>query len=149
MRKLIFSLLLSFPLLALAQVKDPVNWSFTSKKIEGGKYEVHLTATIQTGWHTYSQFTPEGGPAPTVVSFKKSPLITLNGAVTEIGKLEKLNEPLFGVEVKQFSNKVDFVQLVTVKANAKTAIAGSVEFMVCNSKECLPPKEVKFSIPLK
>src|SRR5579875_1559752 len=86
-----------------AQVKDPVRWSFFSKKINASTYEVHLTATIESGWHTYSQTTPEGGPVPTSISFTKNPLLTLEGKTKEIGKLEQHNEPLFGVDVKQFS----------------------------------------------
>lgn len=132
-----------------AQVMDPVHWSFTAKKINATIYEVHLTATIQSGWHTYSQTTPEGGPVPTSITFTKNPLLTLEGKAKEIGKLEQHSEPLFGVDVKQFSNKVDFVQVVKLKAPAKTNISGSVEFMVCNDRECLPPKSEKFSVDLK
>jgi DsbC/DsbD-like thiol-disulfide interchange protein len=149
MRKILFSLLFSIPFLGFAQVQSPVSWSFSSKKIGEGKNEVHLTATIQPGWHTYSQTTPDGGPAPTNISFNRNPLVAMQGSIKEIGKLEQHNEPLFGVDVKQFSNTVDFVQIVSVKANAKTAVAGSVEYMVCNNRECLPLKEVKFSIPIK
>jgi thiol:disulfide interchange protein DsbD len=33
-----------------------------------------------------------------------------------------------------------------VKSNAKTAVAGKVEFMVCNDHECLPPDENTFKV---
>jgi hypothetical protein len=66
-----------------------------------------------------------------------------------VGKLEQHAEPLFGVDVKQFSNKVDFVQVVKVKGNIKTVVAGTIDFMVCNDKQCLPPSSQKFSISLK
>lgn len=135
--------------ISFAQVQDPVKWSFSAKKISAGTYEIHLTATIDKGWHTYSQSTPDGGPIPTSVNFNKNPLLTMDGVVKEVGKLEQHNEPLFGVEVKQFSNKVDFVQSVKIKGNAKTSVTGSVEFMVCNDKQCLPPKTEKFSVSLK
>lgn len=135
--------------LSFAQVKDPVHWSFSSKKINATTYEIHLAASIESGWHTYSQTTPEGGPIPTSITFTKNPLVTLTGSIKEIGKLEQHNEPLFGVDVKQFSNKVDFVQTIKLKATVKTNVTGSIEFMVCNDKECLPPKTEKFSIDLK
>jgi thiol:disulfide interchange protein DsbD len=41
---------------------------------------------------------------------------------------------------------VDFVQIVKVKGKAKTNLAGKVEYMVCNDKECLPPAETDFSV---
>ena len=132
-----------------AQIENPVRWSFSSKKINATTYEVHLAATIEDGWHIYSQTTPDGGPIPTAVSFSKNPLVTLNGNVKEVGKLEKRFEELFGVEVKQFSDKVDFVRTVQIKAGVKTTINGSVEFMACNESECTPPKTQKFSIALK
>lgn len=143
--------LLSFVLISLAsfsQLRSPVQWSFSSKKINATTYELHLTATMDDEWHIYSQFTPEGGPIPTSISLNKNPLVTV-GAIKEVGKMEQHFEELFGVKVKQFSDHVDFVQTVSLKAaGVKTAIAGSVEFMTCNDHECLPPKKLPFSIAL-
>jgi thiol:disulfide interchange protein DsbD len=132
-----------------SQIKDPVKWNFSVKKINATTYEVHMAASIDNHWHLYSQSTPDGGPVATVVSFTKNPLVTLEGKAKEIGKLEQKHEPLFGVDVKQFSNKVDFVQVVKLKAPVKTNISGSVEFMVCDDTQCLPPSSQKFSLSLK
>jgi hypothetical protein len=134
---------------AFCQVKNPVKWSFAVKKIDQVSYEVSLTATVDPGWHVYSQTTPDGGPSATVISFTQNPLIVLDGPVKEVGKLEQKYEELFGVNVKQFSNKVTFVQTVKLKGKAKTAINGTIEFMSCNNKECLPPANQKFSISLQ
>ena len=71
------------------------------------------------------------------------------GAAKEIGKLEQHFEPLFGVEVKQYSNKVDFVQVVTVRPGVKTSFAGTVEYMSCNDTECMPPARQRFSVALR
>jgi hypothetical protein len=132
-----------------AQVQNPVRWEFSSKKVNGTTYDVKITASIEPGWHVYSQTTPEGGPVPTSFSFAKNPLLTLQGTPKEVGKLEQRFEPLFGVDVKQFSDKVVFQQTIQVKGKAKTALSGSVEFMVCNDEMCLPPSTQKFSIALK
>ena len=86
---------------------------------------------------------------PTSVTFNANPLITTQGSAKENGKLEKRNEPIFGVDVMQYSNTVSFVQTLKLKSTVKTAVTGSVEFMVCNDTQCLPPKTEKFSIPLK
>ncbi|MEI9944255.1 MAG: protein-disulfide reductase DsbD domain-containing protein [Chitinophagaceae bacterium] len=149
-RNVLFFLVLSLSLTGFAQNSpEPVKWSFTAKKIADKKYEVHLTATIEREWHIYSQTTPDGGPVATTITFAANPLASMDGAVAEVGKLEKHFEDLFGVEVKQFSDKVDFVQVVVFKANVKTNISGTVKFMVCNDKMCLPPKSLPFSIALK
>jgi hypothetical protein len=134
---------------AFSQVKNPVKWTFAAKKIDQVTYEINLTATLDAGWHIYSQTTPDGGPSATVISFTQNPLITLDGGVKEVGKLEQKFEELFGVDVKQFSNKVVFVQTVKLKAKAKTAVNGTVEFMSCNNKECLPPSSQKFSVSIQ
>jgi thiol:disulfide interchange protein DsbD len=131
-----------------AQVQNPVSWLFAAKKINSKTYEVTLTANVNNGWHIYSQFTPDGGPVPTAITFTKNPLLVLDGAVIETGKLEQKHEPLFGVDVKQFSGKVIFTQKVTLKAPVKTKLAGSIEFMLCNDRQCLPPAEKQFSIAL-
>lgn len=134
---------------SFAQEQDPVKWSFTAKKINATTYEVRLSAKIENGWHIYSQTTPAGGPVPTEISFAKNPLVKLSGAVKEVGKLEKHFEPLFSVDVRQYSNKVDFVQTVTIKRGVKTSVKGVVEFMVCNDHECLPPSNKSFTIMVK
>jgi hypothetical protein len=150
MRKItLLILLLMAGYSAIAQIQNPVKWSYRLKKINVTTYEVHITATIDKGWHIYSQTTPDGGPVPTTIKFSKNPLVTLVGAAKETGKLEQRHEELFGVDVKQFSNSVSFVQTIKVKAAVKTSVAGSVEFMVCNDRECLPPTTNKFSIPIQ
>lgn len=150
MKKFCFtSLLLLVAVMCFAQEENPVKWSFTAKKIADKTYEVYLSAKLENGWHIYSQSTPEGGPVATSVTYSKNLLLSIEGGVKEIGKLEKHFEKLFGVEVLQFSNKVDFVQTVKLKSNAKTTLLGSVEFMVCNDEMCMPPKSVPFNISLK
>jgi thiol:disulfide interchange protein DsbD len=150
MKKLVLALaVMLFTQLGFSQMKDPVLWSFSSKKIDATTYEVYLTATIESGWHIYSQSTPDGGPIPTSIEFTKNPLITFDKTPAEKGKLEQHHEELFGVDVKQFSNKVVFVQTVKLKGKVNTNVSGSIEFMTCNDHECLPPKTQKFSIALK
>ena len=136
-------------LFASAQVQNPVKWVYKLKNVNATTYEVHITATIDNGWHIYSQTTPDGGPIPTSISFSKNPLLELTGATREEGKLEQRHEPLFGVDVKQFSNTVNFVQTIKVKAKVKTAVTGTVEYMICNDRECLPPTTNKFSLAIQ
>jgi hypothetical protein len=52
------------------------------------------------------------------------------------------------VTVKQFSNKIDFVQKITLKKPVKTNVGGTIYFMVCNDHECLPPVTIPFSVSL-
>jgi len=133
---------------ANAQIQDPVKWSFSKKKLNTTTYELQLKATIQSGWHIYSQSTPEGGPVPTSITLVKNPLAKPEGNAKEQGKLEQRNEEVFGVDVKQFSGTVTFVQQVTVKPGVKTKVSGTIKYMACNDTQCLPPKDQPFSIDL-
>lgn len=132
-----------------AQEEPVVKWTFSAKKTGSQTFDLHLQASMAEGWHIYSQFTAEGGPVPTSVQFSTSPGFSQNGAVKEIGEMEQYLEPLFGVEVKQFGGKVDFVQSIVLHSKTLTEVSGTIEFMACNSHECLPPQKQKFTIPIK
>ena len=149
MKKLIlvvFSLTSIF-LIASAQIENPVEWSYSAKKIGNKQYEVHLTATIEGKWHVYAQDAGEG-PEPTSFIFNKNPLIKLIGKVNEIGKLETSFDKNFNSTLKYYNKKVDFVQKISLKSSASTVLKGTVTYMVCNDNKCLPPKDVPFSIKI-
>jgi len=130
--------------------QNPVSWNFSSKKVDDKTFEVHFTASIQSGWHLYSQEQPDDAVAiPTSVSINNNPLIKLDGKIKEVGKMEKFKDKALGVSAHQYSNKVDFVQLVKIKSSAKTNVSGNIEFQTCDDKKCLPPKTVNFNIALK
>ena len=150
MKKLIilFAAVLAFTGIS-AQNLNPVSWNFSSKKINDKEYEIHLTATMQNGWHVYSQNQPKDAIAiPTSFNFNKNPLVNLEGKVKEVGKLEKFNDPQLDVTAYQYSNKVVFVQKIKLKGKVKTKVTGKLEFQACTDEKCLPPKSVDFSIPL-
>ncbi|HEY6082212.1 MAG TPA: protein-disulfide reductase DsbD domain-containing protein [Chitinophagaceae bacterium] len=149
MRKLAFTacILLALPALVFAQTVNPVKWDFTAKKISEKVYEVHLKATIEPGWHIYAQDAGEG-PVPTSFTFTKNPLTALDGKVKEVGKKEKAFDKNFNSELKYYEHSVDFVQKVTVRGMVNTQLKGSLEFMVCNDRQCLPPRQEEFALNL-
>lgn len=141
-------LFISFSL--LAQSGSKVKWDYTVKKIADKKYEVRMTANIQPGWHLYSQTQSEDAIAlPTTITFAKNPLLVVSGKPKEVGKLTDAFDKATQSRSRFYSNKVEFVQVVTVKSNVKTSLTGDVEFMVCDDKQCLPPDRSKFSVKLE
>lgn len=147
-KNIILVLLLLATNVCTAQLQSPVSFTYTAIKISETIYTLHITAVIEDKWHIYSQTTPAGGPVPTKITLSKNPLVVVGDKPKEVGKLEQHFEKLFGVHVKQFSEKVDFVQTVKLKKPVKTNISGTIEFMVCNDEQCLPPTTNKFSISL-
>lgn len=143
---ILFSLIV---LAVAAKAQNPINWSFSAKKISDKTYELHMTATIQSGWHLFSQTQPEDAIAiPTSFTINNNPLLAIDGKIKEVGKLEKFKDEKLDISAHQYSNKVNFVQVVKLKANAKTNISGNVEFQTCNDEKCLPPKTITFSVAI-
>lgn len=151
MKKGILFIMLFFSLgIIHAQMLNPVLWTFTAKKTADKTYEVHLLATIQSGWHLYSQTQPADAiNIPTEISFNKNPLLVLDGKAKENGKMELFVDKRLGISANQYKDKVEFVQKVKLKSNVKTNVVGSIEFQTCDDKKCLPPKKLDFSIALK
>jgi hypothetical protein len=149
MKKLFFLLFIScFTQLVSAQIKDPVAWTFEAKKKNADTYELVITANVPKPWHMYSQNMPSGGPVPTKVVFNNNPLVKKIGTTKEMGKLEKINDKIFGMEVQFFSGKVVYTQQVKVKPGIKTNMACYVNYMVCDDEQCLPPTKKQFDIKL-
>lgn len=141
-------ILFLFSLMAYSQ--SPVNWSYTQKKIGDKVYEIHLTATIEKGWHIYSQQQSKDAIAlPTSIKFNTNPLVSFKGKIDEKGKLETVRDEVMQIENRQYEDVVDFVQLVNLKANVKTNVAGQIEFMACTNEKCLPAKKLNFSVVLE
>ncbi len=132
------------------KAQDPVSWEYSSEKMAGGGYRVHMKASIQSGWHLYAQEQPKDAiNLPTAISFSKNPIVSLKGKTKELGKKELHSDKSIGVSAYQYARTVDFVQDVVVKANAKTNLNGSVRYQVCTDEKCLPPKTVTFSVDLE
>lgn len=145
MKKIFFTLLVLFVLQATyAQILNPVRFSYSAVKKGSNQYEVHIKSVIDPKWHIYSVTNPEGGAEATVVKMDGVKTI---GKVKEVGKMKTVFDKEFKMNQKFFESNVDFVQLVTIQKGDKK-VAGSVTYMVCNDRQCLPPKEVAFEIKL-
>jgi hypothetical protein len=147
MKKIILlALIVCSGTLAIAQSSKQVNWVYSAKKVADKTYEIHMTATIGGDYHLYAQDAGGDGPIATAFTFTKSPLFNLDGNVKENGKLVKKFESAWNHNVNYYEKTVEFVQVVKLKSNVKTTLAGKVEFMVCNDRECLPPADVDIKV---
>ncbi|RAJ25148.1 thiol:disulfide interchange protein DsbD [Gelidibacter algens] len=124
-----------------AQIFNPVKWSTSVEKISDTEYKLISIASIESGWHLYSQDVPKDGPLPTSFTYDDN-----NGAFKIIGNTSEeeghtINDPVFKMKIKFFENNAVFEQLIEVLGD-KTTINAFVEFMVCDDEKCLPPTEV-------
>jgi hypothetical protein len=130
-----------------AQILTPVRWSYGSKKTGKNEAVVFAKATIDNGWHIYSQTVKDGGPVKTSFTFSKSESYTLIGNTIEPTPITR-NEKVFSMDVSYFEKSVIFQQKIKLKAN-QTIVKGTLEYMTCNDKQCLQPEEIDFSIAVK
>jgi hypothetical protein len=146
MKKIITAFVLALAgFTATAQVKQAVSWAFSSKKIGDKTYEVRMTATISGKYHMYAQKN-SGDVVPVSFTFAKNPLLSLQGGVKEVGKLVSKYEEVWKAKVNYYEGKVDFVQVVKTKVAAPVSVKGTLNYMVCDDRQCLPPTDVDFDV---
>jgi DsbC/DsbD-like thiol-disulfide interchange protein len=132
---------------ASAQLENPVTWSYGFKRTSKTEGVILIKASIDEGWHIYSQNIKPGGPNKTAIKITASKDYVLVGKTLEPKAIVKY-EKVFNMNVSYFEDEVVFQQKVKLN-KATTTVKGKVEFMVCNDKQCLPPSDVTFSIPIK
>src|ERR1700749_2699019 len=77
---------------AYAQIEAPVKWSYAAKRLPNNEAVIFLRATIQDGWHIYSQNVKDGGPIKTSFTFAPSKEYALVGSPSEPTPLTKYED---------------------------------------------------------
>ena len=135
-------------IMAGAQVFEPVSWSFTSESKGDNTYEIVMTATLEPGWHLYAMDIGEGGPIATSFTFDPIEGYSLAAEALEVTEPEVKYDSSFDMNIGMHSGTAEFRQKVRVLKYPAT-VQGYVTFMSCDDKQCLPPREVEFSIEIK
>lgn len=129
-----------------AQILEPVKWSTSVEKISDTEYNLVSIATIDKGWHLYSQNVPDDGPIPTTFTYTEDGFQLLENTKEEEG--HTVDDPVFEMKIKFFENKAEFKQRIKVLNNELSIVKGEVEFMVCDDARCLPPSYVDLEFNL-
>jgi thiol:disulfide interchange protein len=116
------------------------SWTFSTKKISDCEYELIFKATIESGYHLYSQIAdPSGeGPLPTEFVFDKSADYELVGKTIEPTPVTKPEPAFDGLVVRFFEHEAIFRQKIKVKNPASFKVTGYIDGMVCNDGGCVP-----------
>lgn len=151
MRKTVSTLMLlfAFVAVAMAQISEPVKWSFSAKQVgETDVVELSLNATIESGYHLYSSKQIENGPIATSFDFDANSRFELIGGLTEPTGITEFQEE-FEANVTYFKNKVTFTQQIRVKGESDFKIAGIFKYMVCTNGACIPFFDNPLAIDVK
>ena len=145
-----FLLALLITNLSFSQIKQPVKWNMSQKQVNANEFDLIFTASMDSEWKIYSQFTADGGPIPTTFEFDKGAHYAKVGTTKEEGKKKEGPDPLFDdiIVIKFIESPVVFTQRVKV-TDFDQAITGYLTFMTCNDESCLPPTDVDFSFTIE
>ncbi|HLP10512.1 MAG TPA: protein-disulfide reductase DsbD N-terminal domain-containing protein [Flavobacteriales bacterium] len=146
MRLIFFCLLVVFAVQVRAQGYDQVKWDFSSRKNKKAT-ELVLKASIQRGWHLYSQHLKGDGPIPTEFTYELPKGVKKQGDTKEPAPIKHFDEN-FGMDVLYFENEVEFTQELKGKIKNEMVVSGKVTFMICDDNMCYPPVDVPFEIKL-
>lgn len=122
---------------------NPVHWTFEQEALGNGEFLIKAKALLDKGWDIYSQNVADGGPKPTLFTLEPNDKVAVipstNGKWEEISSHQKTGfDKMFEMDITKFSEEVLFQQKVKLLAPT-TELAGTVEFMTCDSTKCLPP----------
>ena len=132
MKKLILLLVAFFALAnGTAQIKKPVKWTAKTEKISDTEFNLVMNATIEEGWHMYSQFTPADGPIPITLNLKNQKgNFELVGKAKETPYQKHFNVD-FGVDEYFFESKATLTQKVKITNPKTNKIVVNVDFQAC------------------
>jgi len=146
-KSLLFSIIIA-PYILQAQILKPVKWSYGEKRISSTEAVIFIKATIDNGWHIYSQNIMDGGPTKTIFTYTRSSNCTLIGKTTEPTPISHYDK-VFSMQVSYFEREVIFQQKIKLTSGGPTVVKGKLEYGTCNDHQCLPPKEVPFSVQIR
>ena len=139
-------------LAAQGQMVNPVHFSSQLKMLKGNEGEIVFSATIDDGWHVYSTDMGNDGPISATFNVEKMEGVETVGKLQPRGQVTKQYDKMFGMELRFFEKKAQFVQKVRF-TQSHYLIDCYLEYGACNDEMCLPPTEVAFkassNLPLK
>ncbi|MFM7018366.1 cytochrome c biogenesis protein CcdA [Flavobacterium sp.] len=148
MKKLLFLLLAIFAFVNVnSQIKKPVKWTAKTEKISDTEFNLVMNATIEQGWHMYSQFTPDGGPLPITVTIKNQKgNFELIGKTKESPYKKEFNKD-FEVDEYYFENKATLTQKVKITNPKTDKIVINLDFQACQNQCINDNVDLTFAIP--
>ena len=133
---------------SMAQIMDPVKWSFQVKDLNGSESELIFTAQLDEGWHLYSQHTDPMGPIGISFEFTPSKDYALKGKVSEPKPHEEFDKD-FNCTVRSFSGRVVFRQKIERLSQKDFKVKGTYSYQLCNNGSCIAPDDRDFSFSVK
>jgi len=133
------------------QMDDPITWEASVEKENDSIFNLVFTATLEDGWHLYSQKEAEIDIAPIATTFSYNNAeenFELIGETTE-PDIEPIYDQVFEADITYFEDEAVFIQQIKVQPESNPEIIAEIYFSVCDDEKCLPPETERFSISLE
>lgn len=119
-----------------AQIVQPIKWKIESEQKSDNQYNINFKADIDTGWHIFSQYLPEGNYSiPTSFNFELTD-IELVDTVKELSKVTIVKDETEDFMVHYFTNNAIFSQTINV-IGPNPQIKGLIDYQACNEGQCV------------
>lgn len=149
MKKIASIFALLFVFFGTAQMVDPVKWTVKVVKISENEFDLITTASIEEGWHLYSQFTPEGGAMPLVFTYRNQKGNYQLIGKTKESKFKKSFNDIFEIDEYYFIGTATFTQRIKIINPALNAIKANVSGQACIEGKCVPTEtNLQFTLPV-
>lgn len=140
---LVLALLSLTTLFTQAQIVDPIQSSAQLKTGKTAEGEIVFNLDIEQGWHVYSVNLGSSGPIEASFHVNKMDGVEKVGGLMARGNEISKMDNLFGMKLRFFEHKAQFVQKVRFTKPNYT-IDVYLEYGACNDETCMPPQEVVF-----
>ena len=131
-----------------AQMRQPVKWEVSSKKVKKNVYEIQAAGKIRAGWHIYDLQEYDGGPNPTVFTVSGDAVETVAPAKIT-SKIHREMDEVFGMEIGTCEDAVTIVQKVKVLQDGVQDVKVNIEWQACNKGNCLPPDDFEATVQVE
>ena len=126
--------------------QNPVTARHRIEQVSADTLRLSFDLTISKGWHVYSTQLPKNGPITAELNLDR-----ISGAVQAspllfTGQEIEKDDPVFGMTLRYFENKVTFYQDFQISdAASDWILEGALTYGTCDDEYCLPPQRVEFS----
>ena len=134
-----------------SQMDDPITWEASVEKENDSIFNLVFKATLEEGWHLYSQKEADIDIAPIATTFSYNNAeenFELIGETTE-PDIEPIYDQVFEADITYFEDEAVFTQQIKVQPSSNPEINVEIYFSVCDDEKCLPPETERFNISLE
>ncbi len=136
-----------------SDIENPIEWEASMEKENDSIYELIFKATLDPGWHLYSQEEADIDIAPLPTEFSYNTSSETYGLIgeTEEPDSEPYYDQVFEANITYFEDEATFRQKIKIlnPENKEMEITAEVYYSVCDDAKCLPPETERFSFSLE